>query len=131
MKRKWMNKRNGYLEENNVIQSKTQVLRHLLMSWRKYCIPMQRSVRPVFKVQDLDQENGRDRDWRDTVSTCETETLIHEYSRLRPGPGKCVFSRPRSRPRPGKWLRPRLSLIFASRSHNVNLRADRTYWSRN
>ena len=32
MKRKWMNKRNGYLEENNVIQSKTQVLRHLLMS---------------------------------------------------------------------------------------------------
>jgi len=58
---------------------------------------------PVFKV--------RDRDRAGTVSTSETETLIHEYSRLRPRPGKCIFSRPRPRPRPGKWSRPRVSLI--------------------
>ena len=38
------------------------------------------------------------------VSTSETETLIHEYSRLRPRPVKCVFSRPR----PEKRSRPRL-----------------------
>ena len=57
------------------------------------------SARPVFKVRD------RDRDWAGTVSTSETETLIHEYSR--PKPGKCVFSRPR--PRPGKWSRPSLA----------------------
>ena len=64
------------------------------------------SARPVFKV--------RDRERAGTVSTSETktETLIHEYSR--PRPGKCVFSRPRLRPRPGKWSRPRprVSLIF-------------------
>ena len=48
-----------------------------------------RSARPVFKVRD------RDRDWAGTVSTSETETLIHEYSRLRQRPGKCVFSRSR------------------------------------
>ena len=37
----------------------------------------------------------------------ETETFIHEYLRLRPRQGKCVFLRPR----PGKWSRPRVSLI--------------------
>ena len=48
----------------------------------------QRSARPVFKVRDRAV----------TVSTSETETLIHKYSR--PRPGKCLFSR--LRPRPGK-----------------------------
>ena len=39
-----------------------------------------------------------------STSETETETLIHEYSRLRPRPVKCVFSRPR----PEKRSRPRL-----------------------
>ena len=43
----------------------------------------------------------------------ETETLIHEYSRLKPRLGKCVFSRPR----PGKWSRPRVSLISGPTLH--------------
>ena len=62
----------------------------------------QRSARPDFKVPD--------QDWAGSISTSETETLIHEYSRLRQRPGKCVFSRPRSRPRPRpeKMSRPRL-----------------------
>ena len=41
-----------------------------------------------------------------STSETDTETLIHEYSRLRPRPGKCVFLRPR----PGKWSRLRVSL---------------------